>query len=103
MLLLVCCDLQFGKQVSQSWLDRAPGPPSAAAQHSTASPSCASPLPAPAQQCPRVANRCPLRHLAQDPYVIIKVGSQSFRTKTHTDGGKNPGDQRRRAMTCSLA
>lgn len=26
----------------------------------------------------------------QDPYCIMKVGAQTFRTKTHTDGGKNP-------------
>ncbi|KAG2486404.1 hypothetical protein HYH03_014980 [Edaphochlamys debaryana] len=26
----------------------------------------------------------------QDPYVVLKCGSQTYRTKTHTDGGRNP-------------
>lgn len=36
------------------------------------------PLPLPPSPCP------------QDPYAVLKVGGQTFRTKTHTDGGKNP-------------
>ncbi|KXZ43286.1 hypothetical protein GPECTOR_95g675 [Gonium pectorale] len=27
---------------------------------------------------------------AKDPYAVLRVGASSFRTKTHTDGGKNP-------------
>ncbi|GLC60148.1 hypothetical protein PLESTB_001579100 [Pleodorina starrii] len=26
----------------------------------------------------------------QDPYAVLRVGAQTFRTKTHEDGGKNP-------------
>jgi Ca2+-dependent lipid-binding protein len=42
-------------------------------------PSAGSPLP----PCPRVATQ-------QDPACVVTCGSQKVRSKTHTDGGKNP-------------
>ncbi len=37
-----------------------------------------------------VPHRPELRFGKQDPFATITCGNQTFRTKTHIDGGKNP-------------